>query len=122
MGTHPVNLALRFALELSALAAIGAWGWHRGSGWTAVALAIGLPLAAAAAWGTFAVVGDPSRSGKAPVPVPGYARLALELGMFAVAIWALYDTDAHVLSLVFGAAVVIHYVVSYDRIAWLLGR
>lgn len=80
-GAHPINLALRFALELSALAALGAWGWGRGSGWTAAALAIGLPLAAAVVWGTFAVIGDPSRSGKAPVPVPGPVRLALEVAV-----------------------------------------
>ena len=117
-----MNLALRFALELSALAAIGVWGWDQGSGWTAAALAIGLPPAAAVAWGTCAVVGDPSRSGNAHVPVPGYVRLALELAVFAFATWALYDMGANVLSLVFGAVVVMHYVVSYDRIAWLLGH
>jgi hypothetical protein len=32
MGSHPLNLAVRFALELSALAALGVWGWRQGDG------------------------------------------------------------------------------------------
>lgn len=120
MGSHPINLALRFLLELSAWGAMGYWGWRQGQGGLRWALAIGLPVVAAGLWGTFAIPGDPSRSGRAPVPVPGLVRLALELATFAVGAWAFYDAGHAVLSLVFGAIVVVHYLISYDRIRWLI--
>jgi hypothetical protein len=76
MAYHPLNLAFRFVLELAALAAMASYGWHL-TEHTAPRLvaAIGLPLLAAAMWGVFAVPGDRSRSGKAPVAVPGWVRL-----------------------------------------------
>jgi hypothetical protein len=83
-------------------------------------LAIGGPILAAVLWATFAVPDDPSRSGKAPVPVPGILRLALELAIFAFAAWALYDAGNSLLALILGAVVVVHYALSYDRIGWLL--
>ena len=53
MSENPANLALRFLLELAALAALGYWGWvaHDGASrwvWTA-----GLVVGAAAVWGVF---------------------------------------------------------------------
>jgi hypothetical protein len=123
MGSHPVNLAVRFVLELSALVAMGFWGWRQGdSNGFRVALAVGIPLLAAAAWGTLAVPGDPSRSGSAPLPVSGLLRLAIELAFFSFATWALFDTGATILSALFGLAVAVHYVASYDRLRWLLAR
>ena len=48
------NLALRFLLELVALAAVGWWGWHVGGSTSGqLSLAIALPLAVALAWGAF---------------------------------------------------------------------
>jgi hypothetical protein len=32
MSTNPINLAVRFLLELSALFAMGLWGWQQGEG------------------------------------------------------------------------------------------
>jgi hypothetical protein len=120
MGSHPVNLAVRFILEIAALVAIGYWGWTQHEGFVRYLLAIGGPILAAVLWATFAVPDDPSRSGKAPVPVPGILRLALELTLFAFAAWALYDAGNSLLALILAAVVVVHYVLSYDRIAWLL--
>jgi hypothetical protein len=120
MGFHPINLAFRFVLELCALAALAYWGWTQHSGLLRYLLAAGLPLVAAVMWGTLAVPGDRSRSGKAPVPVPGMLRLLLELAFFAVAAWLLYNAGQATLAWIFGAAVVLHYILSYDRIAWLL--
>lgn len=117
MGSNPFNLAFRFLLELAALFAMGYWGWHVGEGGLRWLLMVGAPLAAAALWGTFRVDNDP---GKAPVRVPGVARLALELAYFAFATWALYATGAINLSWILGLAVAIHYLVSYDRILWLV--
>jgi len=120
MGTHPLNLALRFLLELAAWASIGYWGWTRGSGWLRPGLAAALPLLAMALWSAFAVPGDPSRSGKAPVPVPGWVRLALELIEFGLASWALADAWRPGWGIALGIVVVAHYALSSDRIAWLL--
>ncbi len=76
------NLALRFGLELAALAGIATAAWRAADGpWRWVA-AVALPLIAATAWATFIVPNDPSRSGRAPVEVPGSIRLALEFAVF----------------------------------------
>ena len=120
MGSHPVNLAIRFLLEIVSLFAIGAWGWSQDDGWMRFLLAIGIPTVAAVIWGTFAVPNDPSRSGKAPVAIPGVLRLILELGFFAFATWVIFDLGYSGISGVFGMIIVVHYLVSYDRILWLL--
>jgi hypothetical protein len=78
-------------------------------------------LQAAALWGVFAVPDDPSRSGGAPVPVPGAVRLFLEIGFFGLATWALHTTRVEMLSLALGGFVLLHYGISYERIGWLLG-
>ncbi|MBC8335965.1 MAG: YrdB family protein [Anaerolineales bacterium] len=122
MGSNPINLAIRFLLELAALSSIGYWGWTQHEGGMRFFLAIGLPLLAAALWGTFAVPDDPSRSGKAPVPVAGIIRLALELAFFAAATWLLFDAGQPSLGRTLGVVVLIHYLISYDRIGWLLKR
>ena len=120
MGSHPVNLGARFLLELCALAAGGYWGWARHRGALRVVAAIGVPLVLAVLWGTLAVPDDPSRSGHAPVPVPGILRLALELAVFGFASWALHHAGHTALSLVLAGMVILHYVVSHDRVAWLV--
>jgi hypothetical protein len=48
---RPINLALRFGLELAALAAFGAWGLHALGGPLRFALAAAAVLAAAGVWG-----------------------------------------------------------------------
>jgi len=120
MGSNPINLAVRFILEISGLLAFGRWGWLQADGVFKYGLALGLPLLAAVVWGTFAVPGDPSRSGKAPVPVPGVLRLVLELVYFSAATWALFAAGLPALGGIFGGIVLMHYGISYDRIAWLL--
>jgi hypothetical protein len=120
MGSHPINLAFRFLLEISALVLVGIWGWKQSDEWLQYILAIGLPIILAAIWGTFAVPGDPSRSGKTLIATPGVIRLVIELGIFAFAIWSLYDIGLNKMGFAFGVIVLIHYIVSYDRIEWLL--
>ena len=120
MGSHPVNLALRFFLEMGALVAMGGWGWHRAMGPWRYLLALAIPVVAMSLWGVFAVPQDPSRSGRAPVPVPGTARLFLEVGFFGFATWALVSSGHRVPALVFGTLVLVHYAFSSDRIVWLL--
>lgn len=120
MGSNPINLAVRFLLEICALLSLGLWGWQRSDGLLRFLLAIGLPLIAAVVWGVFAVPGDPSRSGEAPVPVPGMVRLGLELALFACAVWALSSAGYIGLSRALGVVTVLHYAVSYDRLWWLV--
>jgi hypothetical protein len=122
MGAHPINLAVRFLLEISGLVSLGIWGWKQSDGWLRFVLAIGIPIIFAAIWGTFAVPDDPSRSGKAPIATPGIIRLVIELGFFSCAIWSLYDVGFKKVSLAFGIMVVLHYLISYDRIKWLISQ
>ena len=120
LNADSANLALRFLLEITALIALGFLGWNLGEGLPRLALAIGLPVIAATIWGLFAVPGDPSRSGKAPVPIPGLLCLLLELSFFASAVWALVVLKQSAGAWLFGLIVCIHYVVSYKRLLWLL--
>lgn len=114
------NLALRFGLELAALASLAAAAWKLGAGparWIGVVV---VPLTAAVVWGVFNVLDDPSRSGAAPVEVDGWARLALELAILGGGAAAAGYVVRPGLGLVFGLAVVGHYLVSVDRIEWLV--
>jgi hypothetical protein len=120
MGSHPLNLAVRFLLELSAMGAMGYWGWTQHEGLARWLWAIGLPIVAAVLWGTFAVPNDPSRSGQAPIPTPGTIRLLLELSFFAFGTIALIVSQRVSAGAVLAAVTILHYVISYDRILWLL--
>ncbi len=117
MSSHPLNLALRFLLELAALAAMAYWGWTTQEGAWRVVLAVGIPLVAAALWGTFRVPGDPA---KAPVAVPGLARLLLEFAFFGAAAGLLIAANQPTTAQVLAVVVILHYIASYDRIRWLL--
>jgi hypothetical protein len=120
LGSNPVNLALRLILEIAGLVALGWWGWNQGEGIFRFVLALGIPVLAAGLWGAFAVPDDPSRSGSAPVRVPGFVRLLLELAFFVSATWSLFATGATTLGWIYGIAVLVHYIASYDRILWLI--
>lgn len=114
------NLALRFALELAALAALGAAAWTVAPGfWRWIAVGA-VPLLAAAAWGTFNVVDDPSRSGEAPVEVAGAIRLTIELAILAAGVVALVVAGRREPAGLIAVLVVFHYVMSWSRIQWLL--
>jgi hypothetical protein len=113
---------LRFILEIWALIAFGYWGRNQNFGLFNYVLAIALPVAAAAIWGTFAVPDDPSRSGGAPVPVPGVVRLVLELLIFELAFLAMFVGTLFYISLVYVILVIVHYILARNRIRWLLSR
>jgi hypothetical protein len=119
MSQHPLNLALRFVLELVGLFALGYWGWSEHAGLARWLWAVGLPLLAAILWGTFRVPDDP---GDAPVAVPGPVRLLLEAAFFGAATWAFYAAGGVSAAAFFGLIVLAHYALSYDRLAWLLRR
>ena len=73
-------------------------------------------------WGVFNVPGDPSRSGAAPVPVPGVVRLLLELAILVGGAFALWLSGYRAASIILAVLIVAHYLLSIDRIAWLLRR
>ena len=85
-----------------------------------IVAALAIPALAMLLWGTFAVPDDRSRSGKAPIPIPGPLRLALEITFFGFSSFCLLYNSNEALSLVFGGLVVLHYGLSIERIKWLL--
>ena len=118
MNTNPINLTVRFLLEIAMLLVLGWWGWHLTEPWVRYIAAPGLPLAAATLWGIFRIPNDPK---PAPVEIPGIVRLLLESVLFGSAACALYDLGHTTLSIVMAVIVVIHYFVSYDR-TWVMLR
>ena len=117
MANHPINLALRFFLELFALFSLGYWGWTQHTGLSRFLWGIGLPVVAAVLWGVFRV---PAHPGPAPVIVPGIVRLLIEAAVFGGAVWALYAAGRSTWGLVFGILVLLHYIASYDYVRDLL--
>ena len=122
LGSHPVNLIYRFLLEILALFVVALWSWRSAGGWMGLVLAFLLPFSLALIWGIFAVPDDPSRSGKAPVPIAGSLRLFLELLIFSFAIWCLADQGMPYLAAAFAILVLFHYLVSLDRVKWLVKK
>ncbi len=117
MANHPLNLALRFVLELAAWASFGYWGWTQHEGILRWLLAIGMPLIVIVNWISFRV---PDHPGDAPVAVPGIVRLGIEALTFGCAILLLIFSGRQEWALVFGVAVLIHYALSYDYVRDLL--
>jgi hypothetical protein len=122
LGAHPINLLFRFVLELFVLGIAAIWSWKTFEGWQGTVLAIVIPFVMALIWGSFAVPDDPSRSGKVPVPIPGALRLLLELLFFSFSVWCLFEMEISGLAKVFALLVLLHYVMSGDRIKWMIKK
>jgi len=114
------NLALRFGLELGAMAGIAAAAWKLAPGATRWVAVIAAPIAVAAVWGIFNVIDDPSRSGAAPIEVNGWARLAIELLILGTGAAAIAFAARRDLGIAFALLVVFHYAASTSRIEWLI--
>ena len=120
MSQNPLNNALRFLLEMWAIMVYAYWGYHlTASGWR-VPLAVIMSFGFMFLWGVFAVRGDPSRSGKTVIQTPGVLRLILELALFAAAVFMLFSQGHSQLAWFSLAAIFLHYLLSFDRLAWLL--
>ncbi|WP_259068245.1 YrdB family protein [Mucilaginibacter sp. X4EP1] len=118
MNTSPLNLGLRFLLEIVMLISLVCWGLHISNIWVKYVLAILMPVIAATLWGVFRIPNDPK---PAPVETPGIVRLLLEWLLFGLAAYGLYYSGYKNLSIIMTAVVIIHYLVSYDR-TWAMLR
>lgn len=118
MSTNPVNLAVRFLLEIAMLIAFACWGWHLTAGWVRYAAAAGFPLIAATLWGVFRIQNDPK---PAPVEIPGVVRLAMEWILFGAATLAYLDLGYFKIAICMAVILKVHYLVSYDR-TWVMLR
>jgi Protein of unknown function (DUF2568) len=102
------NLALRFLLEVAALAGLAYWGAHTGSGVVKVLLAIAAPVIAAIVWGLFAAP-------KAARRLPRGPRVVVEAAVFGAAAAGLAVTGQGGVAAVFVALVVVNGALVY---AW----
>ena len=117
---HTANLTLRLLLELAALGGFATLAWNQANGVWRVLAAVAIVVLIGAIWATFAVPDDPSRSGNAPVPVPGLLRLLLELAILFGGAWAYHAAGHTWVGVSLAALVIIHYLLWVERIGWLL--
>jgi hypothetical protein len=95
-----VNAAVRFGLELCALAALAFWGFRASDGALQWLLGLGAPFAFAMIWGAFVAP-------KAPMRLDDPGRLILEVVVFAAAVAAL-AVDRPVLAGIFSVALAVN--------------
>jgi hypothetical protein len=100
------NLALRFVLELCALAATAYWGSTTGSGVTPWLLAIGAPAVVIAVWALFV-------SPKATVELRPPLRLAIEFLVFGAAALGLAAAGRPTLAVAFAIVAAISGTLNY---------
>src|ERR671933_497966 len=98
-GIKAANLALRFFLELGALAACGYWGFKVGeSGFLKVVLGIGVPLLVVITWAWFI-------SPKSVVSLPAPMKVIAGLLILELAAAALAAAGQATIGIIFGGIV-----------------
>lgn len=117
---EPWNLGLRFVLELAALVGLGALGWSAADGALGWVAAVIVPVIGVTAWGVFNVPDDPSRSGRAPIPVPGATRFAVEVAVLGLGAVGMLVAGWTTIAWVYLVVTLFHYIVAWRRLAWLL--
>jgi hypothetical protein len=95
------NYALRFLLEMAALAALAYWGFHEFGGLAQWLIGLGSPLLVAVVWGR-------SMSPKASHPTVDPVRLLIELAVFGAGVAALFAAGATALAVVFAVLALLH--------------
>jgi hypothetical protein len=101
------NLALRFALEICLLVALGSWGWNAGGTLPLkLLLAVGAPLAAAVVWGLFIAP-------RATIAVPLGVWLLLQLLLFGLALAGLVAAGHPALAIAFAIALAFNATLLY---------
>ena len=104
---QPANLLLRFLLELSALGALGNWGFHSTSSLLGrLTFGIGAPLIAAVLWAIFV-------SPNASVPLSTPLWLLVQAGIFGAAMTGLMASGRTSTAWVLGLLVVVNGLLMY---------
>lgn len=120
-GATGPDAIVRAVLVLAILGGVGLGGWSlAGGGVAGGALAALCVLAAAIVWLGLATPGDPGGWGHGWIAVSGPIRLLIEaivIGIAATAIWLVISRAASETLL---TAVGVVYLITWDRIAWLL--
>ncbi|MEZ4499564.1 MAG: YrdB family protein [Thermomicrobiales bacterium] len=116
-----VQGGIRFVLELAMLGCLGYFGYNL-SDTTLVRLflAILLPVAAMILWGFFRAKGDESAGKEAPVHIPGWIRLLLELTLFLVAAGGAWWAGSRIAAETLLTFTALHYLATWQRVRWLL--
>jgi hypothetical protein len=97
-----INLAVRLALELGAVAALAYWGFETGGSTAAsIALAIAAPAIMIVAWGAFVAP-------KSKYSLPKTAKWLLGLAILLIAAVALADAGSLTLAVIFGVIATIN--------------
>jgi len=97
------NLAVKFVLELIAIAAFAYWGSQLPGVLVAVLVGVAAPAAAVALWGVFCAPTSARR-------LPTRLRVPFELGVFALAGGALVAAGRTGIAAGFGAVVIVNAV------------
>lgn len=116
---RPVDLVLRAILEIGCALGLVLGGWASVGGPVGMVVGVVALIAAAAAWATFRVPDDP---GPAPWPIPGSARLALELVLLGLGALGWVLAAWPIVGLLLGGLIVGHHLMTAERIRWLLGQ
>ncbi len=96
------NVGIRFLLELCILFIFGFWGFKSGNNTLAkFLLGLGSPVLFAIVWGTFLAPKSPARLHEPWL-------FLLELILFALACWALYNTGEVGLTVAFGGIYILN--------------
>jgi len=103
---RPANDAVRFFLELSALAAVAYWGWTEPHGALRWVLVVAAPLAVSVVWGRWMAPRSTKR-------VVDPWRLIIELLVFGSAVAALARADQPTLAVVLAAATAVHLALTF---------
>ena len=111
MGTiqpvKSINLAVRFLLELGALAGLAYWGWQTGTtNVSRILLAVVAPILAAVLWGWLIAPKAPRRR-EDPV------RVGIEVIIFGSATAALISTGATVAGVIFSITATVSLVLMF---------
>ncbi len=121
MSQNGVNLAIRLLLEVAAVVGLFRLGLWLADGPLGGLLALLLSIGSATVWGLFNVPGDRSRSGRAPVRVPGAIRLLVEFVVLGGGAVGWFFAGPSWLAWTYSIILVLHYLASWDRVGWLLG-
>jgi hypothetical protein len=97
------NLAVKFVLELLAIAAFAYWGTSLDGVWVSVIVGIAAPTLAVVLWGSFAAPRSSHR-------LPTRARVPFELSVFALAAGALLAVDWTAIAIAFATVVIVNAV------------